>query len=89
MPLQVLAAAMAGVGVYELFNMKGLEIKSLEGILSILAAVLLVLPKAQWFNFLPESVTNFTLFYLIVMFILMVPVFSKTVIHLMMWRFQF
>ena len=77
MPLQVLAAAMAGVGVYELFNMKGLEIKSLEGILSILAAVLLVLPKAQWFNFLPESVTNFTLFYLIVMFILMVPVFSK------------
>ncbi|MFW7394535.1 phosphatidate cytidylyltransferase, partial [Vagococcus fluvialis] len=40
MPLQVLAAAMAGVGVYELFNMKGLEIKSLEGILSILAAVL-------------------------------------------------
>lgn len=77
MPLQVLAAAMAGVGVYELFNMKGLEIKSLEGVLSILAAVLLVLPKAQWFNFLPESVTNFTLFYLIVMFILMVPVFSK------------
>ncbi len=77
MPLQVLAAAMAGVGVYELFNMKGLEIKSLEGVLSILAAILLVLPKAQWFNFLPESVTNFTLFYLIVMFILMVPVFSK------------
>ena len=77
MPLQVLAAAMAGVGVYELFNMKGLEIKSLEGGLSILAAVLLVLPKEQWFNFLPESVTNITLFYLIVMFILMVPVFSK------------
>lgn len=77
MPLQLLAAAMAGVGVYELFNMKGLEIKSLEGVLAILASVLLVLPKATWFNFLPDTVTNITLFYLIVMFILMVPVFSK------------
>ena len=77
MPLELLAAAMAGVGVYELFNMKGLEIKSLEGMLAILAGVILVLPKASWFSFLPESVTNFTLFYLIVMIILVVPVFSK------------
>lgn len=77
MPLQALAAAMAGVGVYELFNMKGLEIKSLEGVLAILAAVILVLPKATWFNFLPETMTNMTLFYTVIMLILMVPVFSK------------
>ncbi|MGX7023385.1 phosphatidate cytidylyltransferase [Vagococcus hydrophili] len=77
MPLQILAAAMAGVGVYELFNMRGLEIKSLEGALAILGSVLLVLPKETWFSFLPEKVDNVALFYLIVMFILMVPVFSK------------
>ncbi len=77
MPLQLLAAAMAGIGVYELFNMRGLEIKSLEGGLAILGSVLLVLPKEIWFSFLPENVDNIALYYLIVMFILMVPVFSK------------
>lgn len=77
MPLQFLAACMAGVGVYELFNMKKIEIKSVQGVLAILAAVILVLPKAEWFNFLPEGMTNFTLYYAIIMLILMIPVFSK------------
>ncbi|MEG0256045.1 phosphatidate cytidylyltransferase [Vagococcus sp.] len=76
-PLQVLAALMAGVGVYELFNMRGLEVKSFEGVLAILGAVLLVLPKETWFSFLPENIDNLALYYLIVMIILMVPVFSK------------
>ncbi|MDT2829478.1 phosphatidate cytidylyltransferase [Vagococcus carniphilus] len=77
MPLQILAACMAAVGVYELFNMSGLEIKSLEGVLAVLGAVLLVLPKTTWFSFLPEKIDNMAMYYLIVMLILMVPVFSK------------
>ncbi|MGO3838669.1 MAG: phosphatidate cytidylyltransferase [Vagococcus sp.] len=77
MPLQLLAACLAGVGVYELFNMKGLDVLSLEGVLAILGAVLLVLPRANWFDFLPEAIDNTALYYVIVMVILTMPVFSK------------
>ncbi|MFC6346764.1 phosphatidate cytidylyltransferase [Vagococcus carniphilus] len=77
MPLHALAAVLAAIGVYELFNMKGLEIKSFEGILTIIAVVLLVLPIATWFKFLPSNIDDVTLYYSIVMIMLVVPVFSK------------
>ncbi|HCM90922.1 MULTISPECIES: phosphatidate cytidylyltransferase [Vagococcus] len=77
MPLHVLAACMAGVGVYELFNMRGLEIKSLEGILAIVATVLLVLPISPTIDFLPTNIDDITLYYTVIMLILIVPVFSK------------
>ncbi|MGY3703963.1 phosphatidate cytidylyltransferase [Vagococcus martis] len=77
MPLQIVMAMLGGIAVYELFRMKGLEIKTPEGILAIVGTVLLILPRSTWYEFLPRTVTGNTLFYLIVMALLVLPVFSK------------
>lgn len=75
--VEVTAAALAVVGVYELFRMKGLEVLSFEGIVASLAAVVLILPKERWFFFLPEKTDNFMLFYFMVMILLGALVASK------------
>lgn len=75
--IELTAALLAVIGVYELFRMKGLEIASFEGVLSALGAVFLVLPKEHWFFFLPEKTDNFILFYLTVMILLGGLVASK------------
>lgn len=75
--LELTAALLAIVGVYELFRMKGLAIASFEGILAAIGAVILVLPKDPWFPFLPENTDTFALFYLIVLFLLGISVVSK------------
>lgn len=49
--MELAAAVLAGIGVYELFRMKGLAILSFEGVLSILGAVFLVLPAERWMPF--------------------------------------
>lgn len=49
--VELTAAILAVVGVYELFRMKGLTLLSFEGVLSAVGAVLLVLPKERWFFF--------------------------------------
>ncbi|MFC4771253.1 phosphatidate cytidylyltransferase [Enterococcus hermanniensis] len=75
--LEVAAAVLAGIGVYELFRMKGLAILSFEGVLSILGAVFLVLPAERWMPFLSGDNSNFMMFYLTVMIILGFSVVSK------------
>ncbi|MGX7204026.1 phosphatidate cytidylyltransferase [Enterococcus pingfangensis] len=75
--VEIAAAVLAGVGVYELFRMRGLAILSAEGVLSILGAVFLVLPAERWLPFLNEHDGNFLLFYLTVMIILGISVVSK------------
>lgn len=75
--IELAAAALAVVGVYELFKMKGLALASFEGILSALGAVFLVLPMDRWFFFMPEKTSNFILFYLTVMILLGTSVISK------------
>lgn len=75
--LEVAAAVLAGIGVYELFRMKGLAILSFEGVLSILGAVFIVLPAERWMPFLSGNNSNFLLFYLTVMIILGFSVVSK------------
>ena len=75
--VELLGAALAAVGVYELFRMKGLAILSFEGVLSALGAIILVLPQDPWFSFLPEKTDKFMLYYLIVMLLLGVSVISK------------
>lgn len=75
--VEIAAAVLAGVGVYELFRMRGLAILSSEGVLSILGAVFLVLPAERWLPFLNEHDGNFLLFYLTVMIILGISVVSK------------
>lgn len=77
MPLQVVMAMLGGIAVFELFRMKGLDTKSTEGILAIVGTVLLILPRSTWYDFLPRTVNGNTLFYLIVMALLVLPVFSK------------
>lgn len=47
--VELTAAILAVVGVYELFRMKGLTLLSFEGVLSAVGAVLLVLPKKDGF----------------------------------------
>ena len=75
--LQLAAAILAVIGVYELFRMKGLKLISFEGILSALGAIILVLPRDPWFNFLPIHTDKWMLFYLVVMLILGLSVISK------------
>ena len=43
--VELVAALLAVIGVYELFRMKGLTLLSFEGILAAIGAVVLVLPK--------------------------------------------
>ncbi|MDH6364954.1 phosphatidate cytidylyltransferase [Enterococcus sp. PF1-24] len=75
--IELVAAAMAVVGVYELFRMKGLTIFSLEGVLSAAGAAILVLPLGRWLPFLPDGTSSFTIYYLIVMVLLGMSVISK------------
>ncbi len=75
--IELVAAILAVVGVYELFRMKGLTLLSFEGILAAIGAVVLVLPKERWFFFLSEKTSTFMLFYLIVMILLGTSVISK------------
>ncbi|BAL61986.1 phosphatidate cytidylyltransferase [Melissococcus plutonius] len=70
-------AILASVGVYEMFKMHQLGITSLEGILSIIGAIFLVVPTYYLSFFLPKQPNNFILFYLIVMLILGISVISK------------
>lgn len=74
LPIQLTACALAGVGVYELFRMKGLEIKSLEGVVAILATLSLVFPFQNYPNI---PVDGMALFYLFVMVLLSIAVISK------------
>lgn len=75
--VEVAAALLAIVGIYEMFRMKGLTIVSFEGILASLAALSLVLPAERWFPFLPAGTNQFLLFYLFVMLLLGASVISK------------
>lgn len=75
--VELATAILAVIAIYELFRMKGLEIKSFEGVLSALGAIFLVLPKSQWFFFLPDKTDNFILFYVTVMILLGGLVASK------------
>ncbi|WP_291291227.1 phosphatidate cytidylyltransferase [Enterococcus sp.] len=75
--IELTAALLAGIGVFELFRMKGLAVLSFEGVLSIIGAVILVLPKDPWFAFLPANTDKSALFYLIVLLLLGIAVVSK------------
>ena len=75
--VELAAAVLAGIGVYELFRMKGLAILSFEGVLAIFGAIFLVLPAERWLPFLSGNNSNFLLFYLTVMIILGFSVVSK------------
>ena len=75
--VQLLGALLAVLGVYELFRMKGLAIISFEGILSIIGALVLVLPNNPWFSYLPDTTDKLILFYFIVMLLLGISVISK------------
>lgn len=75
--IELAGAILAVIAVYELFRMKGLTLLSLEGVLSALGAVFLVLPKNHWFFFLPDDTDSMMLFYLTVMILLGMSVVSK------------
>lgn len=63
LPFQLLVGAMAMVAVSEMLRMKHLEVFSIEGVLSMLAAFILVVPIDHYFNSLPTdaSVTGFAI----------------------------
>lgn len=75
--LQILAAVLGGIGVYELFKMRGWDIKKIDGILAILGTVLLILPRLTWYDYLPEPVNSMSLYYFVVMLLLILPVFLQ------------
>jgi len=77
LPLSILVTVMAGVGVYELFHMHKLDIKSFEGVLALIGTSVLVFPLPKYVDFLPETSGQFLLFFLVVMFLLGAGVISK------------
>ncbi|MGX7013133.1 phosphatidate cytidylyltransferase [Vagococcus silagei] len=76
-PFQLVVVAMGVIGIYELFNMKGLELKCIEGALTLLATAVMILGPGQIFGIFPTTMDTNSFFYLFVMIILMLPVFSK------------
>mgnify|MGYP000323231530 CR=1 FL=1 len=66
LPFQLLVGAMAMIAVSEMLRMKHLEMFSIEGVLSMLAAFILVVPIDHYFNSLPTdaSVTGFAIIFL-------------------------
>ncbi|MDM8213422.1 phosphatidate cytidylyltransferase [Enterococcus hirae] len=75
LPLQLTAAALGIIGLYELFHMKGLEIFSFEGVVAVLAMCALVLPVEDWLPFIKGD--DLDLFYFFVMILLAAQVISK------------
>ena len=75
--LQLTAALLAVIGVYELFRMRQIQLLSYEGVLAALGAIVLVLPKNPWFSFLPVNTEKWMLYYFVVMLILGLSVISK------------
>ena len=75
--IELLAALLAGIGVFELFRMKGLAVLSFEGILAMIGAVILVLPQDRWFAFLPDGTDKSALYYFVVLLLLGIAVISK------------
>ena len=63
LPFQLLVGALAMIAVSEMLRMKHLEMFSIEGVLSMLAAFILVVPIDHYFNSLPTdaSVTGFAI----------------------------
>ncbi|MGG2896362.1 phosphatidate cytidylyltransferase [Enterococcus lactis] len=74
--VELTAAVLAVVGVYELFRMKGLTLLSFEGVYPLLVQCSLSCQKKDG-SLLPENVSTFMLFYLIVMILLGTSVISK------------
>lgn len=74
--IEVLTSLMAAVGVYELFKMRNLDIRSAEGALAILGSVFLVFPVKKYLTFLPTD-ANWVLFFLVVLGFLAMVVISK------------
>ncbi|MDR3156518.1 MAG: phosphatidate cytidylyltransferase [Lactobacillales bacterium] len=79
LPFAILVTLMSVIGVYELFRMHKLEIKSFEGILAIIGTIVMVFPFAKIFDFLPQKEGNLSLFFLVVMILLSASVISKNV----------
>lgn len=74
--IDIVAAALAVVGVSEIFIMRKRIIVSFEFILSTLAALTLAVPNA-FFNFLPDALSRTDVFFIFVMLMLVHIVVSK------------
>ena len=74
--MQIFISIMAVLGVFELFRMRGLEVRSLEGAFAILGAFFLVFPLHEYFGVLPTD-GNWLLFFVTVLGCLAMVVISK------------
>lgn len=74
--IDIVAAALAVVGISEIFIMRKRIIVSFEFILSTLAALTLAVPNA-FFNFLPKALSRTDVFFMFVMLMLVHIVVSK------------
>lgn len=75
----ILELVVAGIGIialFELFRMKGNKIISIEGLISILALLVLLFPH-HVIKIMPEHFTTQNMFYLFVLLLLVCTVFSK------------
>ena len=75
--IEITATVLAVIGVYELFRMKGIEFKSIEGVLASLATISLVFPIHKYLGFIPEGTDVLSIFYILIMGFLALTVFSK------------
>nr|WP_315526988.1 phosphatidate cytidylyltransferase [Carnobacterium maltaromaticum] len=74
--LEIVAAAMGLVGLFELFRMKGNSFFTIEGLLASIGMLLLLVPTER-LSFLPSNYSPLYLFYICGILLLVCTVFSK------------
>ncbi|MDR2834017.1 MAG: phosphatidate cytidylyltransferase [Streptococcaceae bacterium] len=74
--IELLAVLLGIVAVYELFKMRNLELKSLEGVVTVLGVVFLIFPFDKYVMVLPND-SNWILFFVSVLLLLGMVVFSN------------
>jgi len=74
--IQLLGTLMGIIGVYELFKMRNLELRSLEGVLSVIGVIFLIFPFEKYISVLPDD-SHWVLFFVVVLFFLGMVVFSN------------
>lgn len=75
-PLQLFIIVLGMIAVYELLKMKKLSLFSLEGIITMATAILLMMPES-YLSFIPAGIDAMLIIYLEALVLLVSTVFSK------------
>lgn len=75
-PFEILAILLGMIGLSEIYIMRKKLLVSPEAVLGVLASLALLVPQS-WLSFLPDTSTRYTLFYFLVLLLLVYTVFTR------------